>query len=443
MTAQGEMTTPNIEDVARRAKEASWELAGLDGSTRDRALESVLESLTERRDAILADNQADMDEAAKLVAKGELTEPLRKRLDLSGDKYETVLEGIRDLLKLPDPVGCVDLARRLDDGLELYRVTCPIGVLGIIFESRPDAAVQIATLAIKSGNAVLLKGGREAARSNAALVDAIRAGLEKAGVSPDAVQNLTTREEVRAMLDLDQWIDLVIPRGSNELVRSIMDNTRIPVLGHADGICAVYVDRQADLDKAVRVVVDSKTQYPAVCNATETLLVHVDVAQTFLPALGAKLDELGVEAHADDRAGKHLASAKAATEEDWKSEYLDLVLAVRVVDSLEEAVDHINHYGSHHTDAIVTEDSNAADFFFARVDSAGVYHNASTRFADGFRYGFGAEVGVSTCKTHARGPVGLEGLVIYKYRLLGDGHRVADYGPGKRSFTHEPIEGQS
>jgi glutamate-5-semialdehyde dehydrogenase len=433
------MTTQNIEDVARRAKEASWELAGLDGRARNGALECVLEALIERRESILADNQADMDEAAVLVEKGELTQPLRKRLDLSGDKYDTVLEGIRDLLNLPDPVGRVDLARRLDDGLELYRVTCPIGVLGIIFESRPDAAVQIATLAIKSGNAVLLKGGREAGRSNAALVEAIRAGLEKAGVSADAVQNLTTREEVRAMLDLDEWIDLVIPRGSNELVRHIMDNTRIPVLGHADGICAVYVDRQADVGKAVRVVVDSKTQYPAVCNATETLLVHADVAKSFLPALGEKLDELGVEVRSDERGRQHLSSAKAAEETDWKSEYLDLILAVKVVDSLEEAVDHINHYGSHHTDAIVTEDEEAANFFFARVDSAGVYHNASTRFADGFRYGFGAEVGVSTCKTHARGPVGLEGLVIYKYRLKGDGHQVADYGPGKRSYKHEPI----
>jgi glutamate-5-semialdehyde dehydrogenase len=433
------MTTQNIEDVARRAKQASWELAGLDGRARNGALECVLEALIERRESILADNQADMDEAAVLVEKGELTQPLRKRLDLSGDKYDTVLEGIRDLLNLPDPVGRVDLARRLDDGLELYRVTCPIGVLGIIFESRPDAAVQIATLAIKSGNAVLLKGGREAGRSNAALVEAIRAGLEKAGVSADAVQNLTTREEVRAMLDLDEWIDLVIPRGSNELVRHIMDNTRIPVLGHADGICAVYVDRQADVGKAVRVVVDSKTQYPAVCNATETLLVHADVTKSFLPALGEKLDELGVEVRSDERGRQHLSSAKAAEETDWKSEYLDLILAVKVVDSLEEAVDHINHYGSHHTDAIVTEDEEAANFFFARVDSAGVYHNASTRFADGFRYGFGAEVGVSTCKTHARGPVGLEGLVIYKYRLKGDGHQVADYGPGKRSYKHEPI----
>lgn len=430
----------DIADVARRAKEASWVLAGLDSKSRNLALEKVLEVLIEQREAIQAENQADKDAAAVLVEKGELARPLIKRLDLAGDKYETMLQGIRDLLGLPDPVGRVDLARRLDDGLELHRISCPIGVLGIIFESRPEAAVQIATLAIKSGNAVLLKGGREASRSNQALVEAIREGLERAGVPADAVQNVATREAVRAMLDLDEWIDLIIPRGSNELVRSIQESTRIPVLGHADGICAVYLDRQADAEKAVRVVVDSKTQYPAVCNATETLLVHSDVAEKMLPDIGAKLTEIGVELRGDERARAILANAVSAGEQDWRSEYLDLILAVKIVDSVEEAVEHINRYGSHHTDAIVTEDAEAASFFFDRVDSAGVYHNASTRFADGFRYGFGAEVGVSTCKTHARGPVGLDGLLIYKYRLKGDGHQVADYGPGKRSFKHEAIE---
>ena len=430
----------DIEDVARRAKEASWRLGTLSTESRDRALEEILRCLEESRDAIVDVNREDIADADEMVANGEMSAALRKRLDLSGDKYETILAGIRDLIKLEDPVGRVELARELDDGLELYRVTCPIGVIGVIFESRPDAAVQIATLAIKSGNAVLLKGGRESSRSNSALVEAIRVALERTGdVPPDAVQNLSTREEVRAMLGLSPYIDLIIPRGSNELVQSIQANTRIPVLGHADGICHVYVDESAKCDTAVRVVVDSKVQYPGVCNATETLLVHADAAPTILPALATELIAKGVELRCDDRAAALVSQSSPATEEDWRSEHLDLVLGVKIVDSLVEAVKHINRYGSHHTDAIVTEDTATAQIFMSRVDSAGVYQNASTRFADGFRYGFGAEVGVSTCKTHSRGPVGLDGLVIYKYRLYGAGHRVADYGPGKRQFTHGEI----
>lgn len=425
--------------AAKAAKVACWTLAGLDGEVRDRALDEIHDVLRERREAILAENAADMADATALIERGEMTAPLRKRLDLAGDKFETLLQGIRDLRGLPDPVGRVDLATRLDDGLELFRVSCPIGVIGVIFESRPEAAVQIATLAIKSGNAVLLKGGREGKRSNAALVDAIRSGLGRAGVPEDVVQNLASREEVRAMLSQDEWIDLIIPRGSNELVRSIQENTRIPVLGHADGICTVYVDRAADTDRAVEIAADSKAEYPAVCNAAETLLIHGDAVARILPALGKRFAELGVELRADARAREVLPEAKAASEEDFDSEFLDLIMAVKVVDSLDEAIDHINRHGSHHTDAIVTEDPESAQRFLARVDSAGVYHNCSTRFADGFRYGFGAEVGVSTCKTHARGPVGLEGLLIYKYHLKGQGHCVADYGPSKRAFKHEPL----
>ncbi|MBI4586694.1 MAG: glutamate-5-semialdehyde dehydrogenase [Planctomycetes bacterium] len=432
-------TTSNIESMARRAKEASWRLASLGTAARNRALEAVLDSLTACREAILAANRQDMEEAARLVERGDLSAALMKRLDLSGDKFTAVLDGLRDLIRLPDPVGQVDLATRLDEGLELYRVSCPIGVLGVIFEARPDAAVQISTLAIKSGNAVLLKGGREALRSNAALVEAIRAGLAKSEVPADAVQLLTTREEARAMLALDPWIDLIIPRGSNELVRSIQEHTSIPVLGHADGICHVYVDAAADPEKAARVVVDSKTQYPAVCNAAETLLIHKDRAPRLLPILAEQLQKAGVELRCDARARQLVPGSKPAAEEDWRAEYLDLIISIKVVDSLDEAIEHINRYGSHHTDAIVTEDGRAAEAFFARVDSAGVYQNASTRFADGYRYGFGAEVGVSTSKTHARGPVGLEGLVIYKYRLYGNGHRAGDYGPGKRGYQHQPI----
>lgn len=430
----------DIQEVARSAKEASWRLATLSTKSRNRALELVSKSLEDRKDSILEVNRQDLDDAARAVERGEMSQAMRKRLDLSGDKYETLLAGIRDLISLPDPVGRVQLATQLDDKLELYRVSCPIGVIGVIFESRPEAAVQIATLAIKSGNAVLLKGGKEASRSNAALVEAIRRGLSATNeVPPDAVQNLSTREEVHAMLSLSQWIDLIIPRGSNELVQSIQANTRIPVLGHADGICHVYLDESADLDKATSVVMDSKTQYPAVCNALETLLIHKNSVSNLLPPIAKKLAEASVELHCDERARELVPGARPASGEDWRTEHLDLILGIKVVESLKEAIDHINQYGSHHTDAIVTEDPQAAENFLSLVDSAGVYHNASTRFADGFRYGFGAEVGVSTGKTHSRGPVGLEGLVIYKYRLYGEGHGVAEYGPGKKQYKHGRI----
>ena len=430
-----------VEQMARRARSAAWRLAGLTTGVKDRAVAAVRESLERRRDDILAANREDRRDAEVEVSAGRLSAALARRLDLEGTKFDAMLQGLDDLLGLPDPVGQVTLARRLDEGLDLYRVTCPIGVIGVIFESRPEAAVQIASLTLKSSNAVILKGGREASRSNQALISAVREALETVPQFPvDAVQLALTREEVRALLDLDEWVDLIIPRGSGELVRSIQESTRIPVLGHADGICAVYLDRAADPRKAVRVTVDSKVQYPAVCNAAETLLVDEPLVESLLPEIGRALVEAGVEIRADDRSRPHLPGAVAAAEDDFETEFLDLVLAVKVVSSVEEAVEHINRHGSHHTDAIVTEDRQAAEYFLSRVDSAGVFHNASTRFADGFRYGLGAEVGVSTSKTHARGPVGLEGLVIYKYRLHGDGQGVAAYGPGKKAFLHEPLE---
>ena len=429
-----------VEVLAERARRAAIELAATSTEAKNRALAAVRDALVRRRETILEANRQDMDAAAKLVEAGEISEASRRRLDLSGSKFDGMLAGIDDLLKLPDPVGEVDYAVRLDEGLELYRVSSPLGVIGVIFEARPEAAVQISTLTLKSANAVILKGGHEADRSNRALVQAMREGIRAADMPPDAVQLIATREEVQAMLDLDHLIDLIIPRGSNELVRAIQAGTRIPVLGHADGICSVYVDRDADLAKAVAVVLDAKTQYPAVCNATETLLVHRDVLSTVLPEIGRSLSAAGVEFRADAEALPHLSGASPATEEDFRTEFLDLILAVKTVGSVEEAVDHVNSHGSHHTDAIVTESEEAARYFLARTDSAGVFHNASTRFADGFRYGLGAEVGVSTNKTHARGPVGMEGLVIYKYKLIGCGHGVADYGPGKKPFLHEPIE---
>ncbi len=430
-----------IEAIAQRARKAAWELAALDTETKNRALRAVRAALERSRVEISRANAADKRDAEILVDSGQLSKALAKRLDIEGGKFDGILSGVDDVIRLADPVGQVGYAMRLDHGLDLYRVSCPIGVLGVIFEARPDAAVQISTLALKSANAVSLKGGREAERSNRALVEAIQRGIaEVPGVPPGAVQLISTREEVREMLALDEWIDLIIPRGSNELVRSIKDSTRIPVLGHADGICAVYIDRAADAERAAAVVVDSKAQYPAVCNATETLLVHREALSRVLPELGRRLREAGVELRADADSLPHLPGAIPSTEEDYGTEFLDLILAVKTVGSVEEAIDHINRHGSHHTDAIVTEDAKVAELFLSRVDSASVFHNASTRFADGFRYGLGAEVGVSTNKTHARGPVGLDGLVIYKYRLYGHGQCVAQYAPGKRKFLHERIE---
>jgi len=429
-----------IETIAQNARKAAWQLAPLPPDVKDAALRAAKLEIESSRQEILLANQADKRDADQMVRAGTLSGALAKRLDIEGAKLDGILAGVDDVIRLPDPVGRVDYACRLDDGLELFRVSCPIGVVGVIFEARPDAAVQISALGLKSANAVILKGGREAERTNRALVEAIRRGIARVpGFPADAVQLISTREEVREMLALDSFIDLIIPRGSNELVRSIMDSTRIPVLGHADGICAVYIDKAADVAKAAAVAVDSKAQYPAVCNAAETLLVHREALARVLPEVGRRLREAKVELRADREAIVHLPGAKPASPEDFRTEFLDLILAVKTVASLEEAVDHINRHGSHHTDAIVTEDASAAEYFLSRVDSAGVFHNASTRFADGYRYGFGAEVGISTNKTHARGPVGLEGMVIYKYKLRGSGHAVADFGPGKKAYLHERL----
>jgi len=435
-----------MEDAARRARAASRALVGASCETKNAALAAFRRHLASRRAEIEEANRQDKEEAEAAVKEGKLSSSLFKRLDISGAKFDNLLTGIDEIIQLPDPVGQVTYANRVSEGLDLYRVTCPIGVLLIIFESRPDAAVQIASLAMKSGNALLLKGGREAQRSNAALVIAMAAALQEAGLPEGCIQGVDTRTEVSELLKCDKDIDLVIPRGSNQLVRSIKDNTRIPVLGHADGICAVYVDEHADLDKAVKVCVDSKTQYCAACNAMETLLVHEKVAAEFLPRLGSALEGVdGVRFKADAATLPHLPSAcsEAVVEADFDEEFLCHTMAVRAVPSADAAIDHINLHGSQHTDCVVTEDAGVAESFMRRVDSAGVYHNASTRFADGFRYGFGAEVGISTNRVHARGPVGLEGLVIHKYRLYGDGHTVAEFGgpEPKRSFAHERIQG--
>ncbi|MGN0778988.1 MAG: glutamate-5-semialdehyde dehydrogenase [Aristaeellaceae bacterium] len=418
--------------MAVQARHAAWTLAASTLAERNAALLAMAEELNLRREAIFAANQLDV-----AVAEAEqLAAPLLGRLKFREEKLAAVTDGLCALAALPDPIGETTLARELTEGLTLYRVTCSIGVIGVIFESRPDALVQIASLALKSGNAVLLKGGREALHTNAALCEALRAAVERVGLPADFAQLMESREDVTAMLKEDTLIDLIIPRGSNAFVRYIMDNSRIPVLGHADGICHVYVDKAAELDMAVRIAVDSKTQNVAVCNAMETLLVHQAIAEPFLTALQPAMEERGVRL-LGDAATRAIIPVEPATEADWRTEYLDHVLSIRVVEDLYAAIDHINRYGSHHTDCIVTADDEAARTFLTRVDSAGVYRNVSTRFADGFVYGFGAEVGIATGKIHARGPMGLEGLTTYKYKLLGDGQLMAEMKRGERHYTHK------
>ncbi|KAJ2090620.1 glutamate-5-semialdehyde dehydrogenase [Coemansia sp. RSA 376] len=446
----------SAEQVARAAREASNLLQTISSAQKSAVLQRIRRVLEERRDEIVLANQQDKEAAQKEVEAGRLSSSLFKRLDIeSGEKYATLLQGVDDVDRISDPIGQVTLARKLDNDLDLYRVVCPVGVCLVIFEARPEVVVNIACLAIKSGNAAILKGGKEAARTNQALAEAIQHAIATTPATegqtkfPErSIQVVSTRDEISSLLDMDRYVDLVIPRGSNSLVRHIQNNTRIPVLGHADGICSTYLDESADVQKAVHIVVDAKTNYPAACNATEALLVHASVVSTVFVEVARALLAAGVRLHADERslaaieqAGLSSALVSRATEADFGHEYTDLDIAIRVVDSLDDAIDHINAHGSKHTDAIVTEERKNAEWFMRRVDAAGVYWNASTRFADGFRYGFGAEIGVSTNKTHARGPAGLEGLTIYKYYLFGDGQGAGDFGvgQGKHQFLHEDI----
>lgn len=424
-----------ILEIAKRAREASHVLAALSGPTRRAALEAVAAAL-EREDSRIAEaNDNDCERARN----DRLAEPLLKRLVFDEEKRVQATKGVRAVATLPDPVGRILERRELDAGLVLTRVTTPIGVIAMIFESRPDALVQIASLALKSGNAVVLKGGSEARESNSVLAWIIHNAGVSAGAPTGWVQLIETREDVGALLQHSSLIDLVIPRGSNAFVRYIMDNTRIPVLGHADGICHVYLDCNANEAMAVALTVDSKTQYVAVCNAAETLLVHCDAAQRLLPAVARALREHGVVMRGCRRTCAIVPGTEAADETDWGTEFLDLVISVRVVDSLDEAITHINTWGSGHTDAIVTDEESAAREFLNRVDSASVLWNASTRFADGYRYGLGAEVGISTSRIHARGPVGVDGLLSSKWIVIGEGHVVDDYVRGRRRFTHREI----
>jgi len=425
-----------VREAAQRSKEASYRLQSIGSGMRDEALAAIAERLKKRQKEIAAANRQDMARSEK----AGLASPLLKRLRYDEQKLADSIRSIEALIDQEDPIGKMLDRVELDKGLILEKVASPIGVIAVIFESRPDALVQISTLCIKSGNAVILKGGSEAELTNRILAKTINEAVVSVDKGfKDAVQLLSTREEVKKLLALNDLVDLVIPRGSNELVRSIQEDTRIPVLGHAAGICHTYVHSDADVEMAVEVCHDAKCQYPAVCNAMETLLVHKDIAAEFLPKMAQKYRKADVELRGDARTLKHI-KAKKASPKDWSTEYNDLVLSIKIVDSLDDAIVHINRYGSHHTDAIITRSETDAAKFMRRVDSASVLWNCSTRFADGYRYGLGAEVGISTNKTHARGPVGLEGLVIYKYRLKGKGHVVADYtGKNAKRFIHRRL----
>ncbi|MBR6898539.1 MAG: glutamate-5-semialdehyde dehydrogenase [Lachnospiraceae bacterium] len=424
----------DVKKAAMMMKADAPKMAAMSGEARNAILAKVCEALKASRDEIFAANAADM-EAAK---KNGIAEAVMKRLKFDDHKMEDCVSGITQLIGLPDPLGRKLLERELDEGLVLSRVSCPIGVIGIIFEARPDALIQISALCIKSGNCALLKGGKETANTNRVLFNVIKKAALEGGAPEGCLFQAEAHSEIDELLKCEGYVDLIIPRGSNAFVRYIMDNTKIPVMGHSDGVCHTYVDKEADIEKAIPIIIDAKTQYSAACNATETLLVDRRIAKIALPAIAKALTDAGVKLRANAETSQ-LIDAELMGDDEYNTEYLAWTLSVKIVDGVDEAIEHINRFGSHHTDCIITENDATATHFMQLVDSAGVYQNCSTRFADGFRYGFGAEVGISTSKLHARGPVGLEGLTTYKYLLRGNGQIVGDYASGKKQFHHRDL----
>lgn len=422
-----------MEDILKMKQEAPI-LAASPEAVRNNALLAISDALKENAEKIFRENDKDIENAKK---KG-VSDSVMKRLVFNEGKLRDVVSGIKQLVLLEDPLGKITLHRQLDEGLMLRRITCPIGVIGVIFEARPDALVQISTLCIKSGNCAVLKGGSETANTNKVLFEIIKDCVVKAGLPENAYIQAELHSEIDELLKCHNEVDLLIPRGSNEFVSYIMNNTKIPVMGHADGICHIYVDEKADMKKTIPIIADAKTQYTAACNAVETILVNRSIMDEFLKTFDEEMKKRNVRINGTSEVKSYI-DVNVIDEEDFK-EYLDLELSVKPVSDVYEAVRHINRFGSHHTDCIITEDDETAAVFMQLVDSAGVYRNCSTRFADGFRYGFGAEVGISTGKLHARGPVGLEGLVTYKYRLEGDGHIVGDYASGKKQFNFKDMK---
>ena len=403
-----------VKQAQLAKKDSAW-LSALDTKARNNALMKIAEALESSKEAIFKANKEDLDNAVK----AEIPAPILARLKFDESKLSSCVQGIRDLIGLEDPLNKILLKRQLDEGLILTKITCAIGVIGVIFESRPDALVQISSLCVKSGNCAILKGGSEAAHTNRILFDTIHHAGVEAGLPEHFLTLVEDRAGIAELLGCHDYIDLIIPRGSNEFVQYIMANSKIPVMGHADGICHIYVAEDADIDMALKIIEDSKTQYAAACNAVETLLVNEQIYDNLVSRITDKIE---------------------LREGDFNKEYLDWIMTVKKVSDLQEAIESINANGSHHTDCIITTDAAKADEFMRYVDSAGVYWNCSTRFADGFRYGFGAEVGISTGKLHARGPVGLDGLVTYKYKLAGNGQIVGDYASGKKSFHFKDID---
>jgi len=433
----------DMRNIALRAKSMAQKLANLSTETKNQLLLNIRDNIQKNRSRIVAANALDIAEAKQMVEKGTLSPPLLSRLDLSETKIDQLSTYLEQVAKLDDPVGKKQFAMKLADEMELTRVSCPIGVVAIIFESRPEVVIQVTALSLKSGNAVILKGGTEAGNSNRILFELIDQVLQTYDLQ-GAVNLIETRTDVANLLHLDEQIDLIIPRGSNEFVRYIQDNTKIPVLGHSSGICHLYLDKACDPQKAIAVTLDSKLDYPSACNAVETLLMHEETVEVVLPELLKELKKADVRLNGCElslqAANRLQIEMEPASEEDWKTEYTDLILSIKIVASLEEAVNHINLFGSHHTDSIITEDNTAADFFLNQVDSGCVFHNVSTRFSDGYVFGLGAEVGISTNKTHSRGPVGLEGMLIYKYLLIGNGQiRGAFSGKEALPFLHIPL----
>ena len=424
-----------MKEIAKKVKADSFLLMASSNDMRNTCLKNIIENLKKDKEHILAENNRDI-ENARLE---NISSSILSRLLFDEHKMDTVIAGINDLIKMPDPIGKITLKRELDKGLVLTRTTTPIGVIGVIFEARPDALVQIASLCIKSGNAAILKGGSEALLTNRALFESIKRAVKDSNLPEYALVQLEARSDVSELLSCYEYVDLLIPRGSNSFVKYIMDNTNIPVMGHADGICHTYVDEDFDLDKSVRILVDAKTQYPSACNTTETILVHKNAVDKLFPRLNKAFNDAKIKVFAHKNIIDKFDNATLATDNSFHTEYLEKTVNVKTVDDIDEAINHINTYGSHHTDAILTNIDSNADYFMNRVDSANVYKNCSTRFADGFRYGFGAEVGISTGKLHARGPVGLEGLCTYKYKLYGNGDIVADYADGKKEFHFKDL----
>ena len=425
----------DVINIAKNAKSASIEALQLSTEIKNIALEKVADSLFLNKDMIMQANQVDLEKAQEQLESGVLSQAVYNRLKLDENKLRDMIQGVRDIALLDDPVNKIIWEKFIAEGIELKKVSCPIGVIGVIFEARPDVISQISSLAIKSSNAVILKGGAEATETNKTIFKIIDDTLSSIDGFPKNIVNLIySRDDVKEMLSADEYIDLIIPRGSNSLVKFIMSNTKIPVLGHADGICHIYIDECADMDKAIKVCVDAKCQYPSACNAVETILIHKNVRDENVVSLFSALKENSVKINAEQFLKEKFDAFVSDVVTDWHKEYGEKIVSVKMVSSLDDAISHINKYGSGHTESIITENETNAEKFMMFVDSAGVYKNISTRFADGFRYGFGAEVGISTNKTHARGPVGLEGLTIYKYKLFGNGDVVNDFTTGKRKF---------